>query len=172
MTESASKLLRELALLLLRYRPQDFEELASLLGRPEFTAALAQLLAELAAKGRRSPALRRRASGRSDLLEAVRSTDEAKYALLRDAQEKLLDRGLHRTVVDLVQAVESSGVILLKRLYRRREDVVRAFMEAASGMSTGDLGQALAKLGVAKATSDLRSWSNIIVPKKDVQKAD
>ncbi len=167
MTDGASKLLRELALLLRRYQPQDFEELAGLVGRPEFTAALARLLTELAVAGRRRPSLGRRVSGRSGLLEAIRSTDETKYVLLRDAQEKLLDRRLYRTLGDLVQAVESSGVLLPKRSYRRHDDVARAFVEAASSMSTNDLVQVLAKLGVAKTRSDLRGWSDIIVPRKD-----
>jgi hypothetical protein len=168
MTEGASKLLRDLALLLRRYRPEEFEELAGLLGRPEFTTALTGLLVELAAAGRRSPHL----PGRSNLLEAVRATDESKYSLLRDAQEKLLDRGLHRSLADLVHAVESSGVPLPKKSYRRREDVVRAFIRAASSMSTDELGPALIKLGVAKATSDLRSWSDIILPKRDIPEGE
>lgn len=167
MTEGATKLLRELALLLRRHPPEDFEELVQLLGRPEFVSGLTRILAELSSAGRQAPP-RHRPPGRSDILEAVRAADEVKYVLLKAAQEKLFDKGLHDRLADLVKVIESSGVPIPKKLYRRREDVVLAFIQSARGMPTDELERALARLGVAKATSDLRSWSNIIVPKKDL----
>jgi hypothetical protein len=167
MTEGASKLLRELALLLRRHPPEEFEELARLLERPEFTSSLGRLLAELASAGKQAT-LRRRAPGRADILDAMRSEDQAKFALLQAAQENLLDKRIHESLADLVRAVESSGVPIPKKSYRRREDVVLAFFHSAKGMPTDELARALARLGVAKTDSDLRSWSHIIVPKKDV----
>lgn len=167
MTDGASKLLRELALLLRRHPPEDFEELARLLERPAFASTLARLLVEVASAGGQAIP-RRRAPGRADILDAVRSADEAKFALLQAAQEKIFDKGLHQRLADLVQAIESSGVSIPKKSYRRREDIVLAFMRSAKGMSRDKLALALGKLGVATVDSDLRSWSHIIVPKKDL----
>jgi hypothetical protein len=166
MTEKSLQLLRDLVLLLRRYGPEHFEELGHLLGREEFTTAMKGILAELASQGQRS----HDATGgkSSDPLEAIRSVDEAKYVLLRDAKEKLMDKRLHHSVADLLIAIESSGVILSKKSYRRREDVVRAFIQIASEMPTHELSQRLGGLGTAKVASDLSSWTNIIVPKKDV----
>jgi hypothetical protein len=167
MTEGPSHLLRELALLLRRHPPEDFEELARLLGTPDFASALSHALAELASASRRAKG-KGRAPSLSDILETVRSKDEARYDLLKAAQEKLFDKRLHGSLAHLIEAIETSGVHLPKKSYRRREDVVLAFIRSASGMHIDDLGRALDKLGTPKVPSDLRSWSSIIVPKKEM----
>lgn len=167
MTEGASKLLRELALLLRRHPPEEFEELAHLLERPDFASSLGRLLAELASTGRQAGPRRRR-QGRTDILATIRSEDETKFALLQNAQENLLDKRLHEKLGDVIRTVESCGVPIPKGSYRRREDVVLAFLLSAKSMPTDELARALEKLGVAKTNSDLRSWSHIIIPKKDV----
>lgn len=171
MTEGASKLLRELALLVRRYPPENFEELARLIGTPEFATMLGRLLTQLASSGHKTPR-RGPQPARAPFLEELRTTDQAKYALLRSAKEKLLDKGLHAKLTDLVRAIEFSGVPIPKKSYRRREDVVRTFIQTASRMPTDELAQAVAKLGAAKSASDLESWSNIILPKKDRQDAE
>jgi hypothetical protein len=167
MTEGASKLLRELALLLRRYPPEDFEELARLIGRRDFASGLSHVLVEVAAAGERAQP-QRRARGLSDVLEAVRSEDALKYALLKTAQETLRDQSLHPTLTSLIEAIESTGVHLAKKPHSRREDIVRAFILSASKMSRDDLHRALRKLGTAKVPSDLRDWSSIIIPKREV----
>jgi hypothetical protein len=159
-----------LGFLLRRYPPEDFEELARLIGRPEFATTLAHLLAELASGARRLAPGARRAE-RARILGELRTTDEAKYALLKSAQEKLLDKSLHARLTDLARAIESSGVPLPKKSYRRREDMVRAFVQTASRLSTDELRQAVAKLGAATSASDLESWSNIILPKTHIPDA-
>lgn len=170
MTKGSSNLLRELALLLKRHPPEDFEELARLIGTPDFASGLSKAVAELASVSRRVKAQRREPS-RSDILEAVRDKDHAKYILLQSAVEILCDKSLHRTLAHLTETIEFSGVHLPKKSYHRREDVVLAFMRSASAMSTDELSQAIDKLGTREVPSDLRSWSSIIVPKKDMPKA-
>jgi hypothetical protein len=171
MTEGASKLLRELALLLRRHPPEDFEELAGLLAKPDFALALSKLLGELATKAK-SVKSKRRKPGRADILDRVRAEDESKYALLQKAQEQFLDKTSYKNISDLVHAIEISGIPLPRTSFRRREDLVLSFLRCASAMSTHELVRALDKLGQPNSRSDLRSWSDIIVPKKDESGAE
>jgi len=138
-----------------------------MLGRPEFSQGLSRLLSEIGAVGRTHPARAQRRSTTSDLLDRVRAEDEAKYELLKTAREMLFDTKAHGTVRQLVEALDIAGVHLKVRSLKRREDVVRAFLQSASMMSKEDLQTVVKALGTSsRSPSDLQDWSRIILPKK------
>ena len=168
MTEGAAKLLRELALLLRRHPPHDFVELARLIGSPEFVISLTKILADLATTDRKA-GIRRRDPSRADILEEIRAVDPTKHALLRDAQERLFDKHAYPSLRDLANALESSGIPLPKKPFRKRQDIVLSFIRAASTMDTKDIAHALSKIASSKTKSELSNWSSMIVPKKHVR---
>jgi hypothetical protein len=169
MTESASNLLRDLALLLHRYPAEDFEELARLFGRATFARSLTRLLEELAATRANAKQVKR-SHGRSALFESIRQENAEKYLLLRGAEESLLNQEVHATTRDAIRAVESSGIVIPKKSYKSRREVFLAFLRAARDLSVEDVQRVVAALGVTRTAGDLQRWTDIIVPNRDVPK--
>jgi hypothetical protein len=178
MNEPNPKLLRDLAQLVAKYRPKDWEQLADWLNDNDQRERLRTLLQDLASasagarkKSRRRP--KRSATpvtGLRNALGRVRREDAAKADLLDDIWLKLRERELLPTIAAVRAFAQAMGSKGLKAT--RRDQAVTELMELLIALPPDALEERMRQTVVAdrKLGEEYEEWVRLILGRaRDVE---
>ena len=161
-------LLVDLARLLRKYGPEPFETLASSLSSPEHAKKLADLLASAARAGRTAGIKGPRSKARDPLestrrmLESIKDADHAKYSLLFQIHQDLVEGRLLPSLREIKRFVDDQGLPEVRGTSRQR--AIAGLIRSLSAMTVEEISQMTERLPrLSSADQGLKGWSDIIL---------
>lgn len=168
MTARTSDLLMDLALLVRKYGPEEFQEVARLLKNRELTKTLVKILEELAAQSLRP---RRHAEGkpklRMDAIEVIRQRLKDEPAMAAGLQEIETELRAGRVLPRLKDIKDFASSIDVVIRGRQRKEALNSLWASMTTLSDSALQRAISELRTfdSSRTSSLEGWSEIILPR-------
>jgi hypothetical protein len=177
MKPSSSDLLIDLAKLLRKYGPDEFEDLAKLIGSAEFTGNVSKLLLSVAEESRRhartQPPPAQSRPGKSTMnpdrtQEQLEITDPERASLLAELKLKLTEGGALPRLSDVLSFAKRFNLPGVKAT--SRDVAVRLLLKSFSRLSTEQVRAILEHFSdAAEDAAGLKGWTEIILPKRNLK---
>jgi hypothetical protein len=157
-SDRALELLGDLARLLRKYGPDEFEHLASLLVDPKFAGTLESVL--------RSVAKATPKSKEKDASVHQVQLDREQDPLVARILERLMDKRAYPHVQDLEDEGRRLGVHIPESGFKARKDAIDSILGLIRGQSAEEVAQTLERLKMPEQRGSLQEWSCIIMGQK------
>ena len=169
-------LLKDLASLAVRHRPEEFEELARTLESGEFLTRMIEMLRQMAESSRRHPEIRAsvkpgpsptNANQLPSSLEYLRESDRDKYDLIHNFWKLLVSRELLPTPIDARTFAQQLGLPQFPKKTSRTA-IYEALLKFLSAKSLEEIQNALreARSESVQHGVQLKDWADVIMRSK------
>jgi hypothetical protein len=158
MSDRASELLGELARLLRKYGPDEFEHLASMLVDPKFAGTLESVLRSVAkaapkSKEKETPVHQFQVGGEQEPVVAR-------------IRKRLEDKRAYPRVQNLEDEGRRLGVHIPESGFKTRKEAIDSILSLIRGQSAEEAAQILEHLKMPEQRGSLQEWSRIIMGPK------